>query len=255
MTTPEAKKVEDFNFTTAHRVSYADIMIPSTYVKGKPKIMGPGPNARYTATFVIDPTPQMATVDSKEIDMSDLGRLKREVIKMLNAHNSTGKKLKIGRLTEEQEQASSHVEVQVPWKDGSKEADKIKAKGKDGEVFRGQTLLKASSKYQPALAAIENKQIVEFTTEEAIAAAKKFFYSGAYMVPSVGLHWYKGDEGKPDGVSLYLNGVLFAKHGPRLGGRTQNAAETFKGYIGQISQEDPTGGYAAENELDDEILF
>jgi hypothetical protein len=85
-------------------------------------------------------------------------------------------------------------------------------------------------------------------------AAAKFFYSGAHLVPSFGLHWYKGDEGKPDGVSLYLNAVLFAKHGTRLGGRSANAAETFKGYIGSISSEDPTGG-AAANELEDEEAF
>lgn len=242
MATPEAKKIEDFNFTTAHRVSYADIMEARAFEKNGQKKGDP----KYSGTFLIEPTPKMETVDGKEIDNSDLARLKREVIKLLNAHNSTGKKLKIGRLTEEQEQANSHIEVQVPWKDGAKEADRLKSKGKDGEVFRGQTLLKASSKYQPALAAIENKKIIEFTTPESIAGAKKFFYSGAYLVPSLGLHWYKGDEGKPDGVSLYLNGVLFAKHGPRLGGRTQNAAEAFKGYIGSISAEDPTGGAAEE---------
>lgn len=246
--TTETKKQEDFNFTVAYRASYADIMEPRAYEKNGQKKGDP----KYSATFIIDPTPKLVTVEGKEIDMSDLGRLKRGVIKLLNAHNTTGKKLKIGRLTEEQEQAGTHIEVQVPWKDGAKEADRLKAKGKDGEVFRGQVLLKASSKYQPALAAVENKKIITFETDESKAAAKKFFYSGAYLVPSFGLHWYKGDEGKPDGVSLYLQGVLFAKHGPRLGGRQQNAAETFKGYMGSISNEDPTGG-ASQDELDDEI--
>lgn len=253
--TNETKKQEDFNFTTAHRVSYADIITPTTFVKGKPKIVGPGPNAKYSGTFVIDPTPKMVQQDGKEIDMSDLGRLKREVIKLLNAHNTSGKKLKIGRLTEEQEAANSHIEVQVPWRDGTKDADKAKSKGKDnGEVFRDQTLLKATSKYQPSLSVIENKQIVELETPEAIAASEKFFYSGAYVVPSLGLHWYKGDEGKPDGVSLYLNGLMFFKHGPRLGGSRKSAAEMFKSFVGTISAEDPTGG-VTNDELDEEIPF
>ena len=195
----------------------------------------------------------MKRVGDQDVDMSDIARLKREVVAMLQANNKSGKKIKVGRLSEEQEAAGTHVEVQVPWKDGTKFADAEKAKGKDAEYARGKVLLKASSKYQPALAAIVDKKIVEFTTEESKAEAKKYFYSGAYLVPSVGLHFYKGDEGKPDGVSLYFNGVLFAKHGPRLGGRGGNATETFKGYIGSISDEDPTGGSSVED--DDEIPF
>jgi len=249
--TTESKKQEDFNFTTSHRVSYADILEPRAFVKGGQKKGEP----KYSGTFIIDPTPVMKTIDGKEVDMSDLAQLKRACTAMLNANNKSGKKLKIGRLTEEQEQAGTHVEVQVPWKDGTKEADKMKAKGKDGEAFRGMVLVKGTSKYQPALAAIENKKIIEFTTPESVAGAKKFFYSGAYLVPSFGLHAYKGDEGKPDGVSLYLNAVLFAKHGPRLGGRSANATDTFKGYIGSISDEDPTAGAASGESLDDEDTF
>lgn len=249
--TTEQKKQEDFNFTTSHRVSYADIMEPRAYMKAGQKKGEP----KYSGTFIIDHTPVIKQIDGKEVDMSDIAQLKRACIAMLNANNKSNKKLKIGRLTEEQETAGTHIEVQVPWKDGTKEADKMKAKGKDGEAFRGMTLLKGTSKYQPALAAIENKKIVEFTTDESKPAAKKFFYSGAYLVPSFGLHFYKGDEGKPDGVSLYLNAVMFAKHGARLGGRSANASETFKGYIGSISEEDPTGGASAEDEFDDEIAF
>lgn len=253
--TTEKAKAEDFNFTSSNIVSYADIMEPRAYVKNGQKKGDP----KYSGTFVIDPTiTKLVKQGDKDVDMSDLAQLKRAVTAMLNANNKTGKKLKIGRLTEEQEQAGTHVEVQVPWKDGTKEADKMKAKGKDGEAFRGKILVKGTSKYQPALAAIVNKQIVEFTTEESKATAKQYFYSGAYLVPSFGLHYYKGDEGKPDGVSLYLNAVLFAKHGARLGGRNSNPSETFKSYIGSISDEDPTGGETTtfdRDEMDDEIPF
>jgi hypothetical protein len=232
-----ADKQPDFNFTTSHRVSYADILEPRSFQK---KGMAKG-DPRYSGTFLIN------------ANDPDLAKLKAEVTALLQTNNKTGKKLKIGRLTEEQERTNTHIEVQVPWKSGDKEADRMAAAGKDGEVFRGQTLLKASSKYQPALAALDAGKLLEFSTPESIAVSKKYFYSGAYMVPSVGLHYYKGDAGKPDGVSLYLNAVMFAKHGPRLGGRSVNAAETFKGYIGSIKDEDPTGG--AEEELDDAAGF
>jgi len=247
----ETKKQEDFNFTKSYVASYADIMIPSTFVKGKPKIMGPGPNARYVSTFAVDPTPVMKRIGDQDVDMSDFARLKREVIALLKT-NKPGKQIKFGRLTEEQEAAGTHVEVIVPWKDGTKFADAQKAAGKNAEYARGKMLVKVSSKFQPALGAIINKQVVEFTTPESIAAAGKYFYSGAYLVPSVGLHFYKGDEGKPDGVSLYYNGVVFHKDGPRLGGTQKGAAERFSSYIGSITDEDPTDG---ANQTADEDEF
>lgn len=240
--TDQAKKQDDFNFQTAHRASHANIETPKAFMKNG-KAQG---DPKYSALFIIDP------------ENADLARLKAEVTAMLKA-KADGKTIRARRLTQEELDAGTFVEVSVPWKSGDKEADRLKAKnnGDDskGAIYRGQVLLKASSKYQPALSAIEGGKIVDFVTDEAKAVAgKKYFYSGALLVPGFGLHWYKGDEGKPDGVSLYLNAVLFAKGGARLGGRQQNAAETFKGYIGTISQEDPTAG-AAEDNLDDEIPF
>lgn len=237
MTTVEKGKPAEFTFSKAAPVAFEAIINPRAYKKKGQEKGDP----KYGGTLVLDPTDE------------DLKKLQAEVSKMLQANNSSGKKLKIGRLTEEQETAGTHIEVRVPWQDGSKYADKQKAAGKDAEWARGKILLKATSKYQPALAAIEGGKVLEFSTPEAIATAKKYFYSGAYIVPSVALHYYTGDEGKPSGVSLYFNAALFVKHGPRFAGQ-RTASETFKGYIGSISQEDPTGG-AAENELDDEIPF
>lgn len=237
MATVEKEKPAELTFTQAVAVAF-EAIINSRAFKKKGQEKG---DPKYSGTFVCEPTSE------------DLKKLQAEVVKMLQANNSSGKKLKIGRLTEEQETAGTHVEVKVPWQDGTKYADKQKAAGKDAEWARGKVLVKATSKYQPALAAIEGGKVLEFSTPEAVATAKKYFYSGAYIVPSVGLHYYTGDEGKPDGVSLYFNAALFVKHGPRLGG-SRSASETFKGYIGSISQEDPTGG-AVEGELDDEIPF
>ena len=60
------------------------------------------------------------------------------------------------------------------------------------------------------------------------------------------------DKTRPDdkdGVTAYLNVVVFVARGPRIAGR--NAAEAFRGIKGQSSDEDPTGGV----DLDDEISF
>lgn len=237
--TTEKQKAQDFNFQTAHIGSYADIMEARAFAKKGQKVGEP----KFACTFVIP------------ADNSDLKKLKAEVTAMLSA-KAPGKKFVTRRMTQEELDAGNVAEVQVPWKDGTKFADAEKAKGKDAEYARGHVLVKTSSKYQPALSALDGGKLIEFATPESIAQAKKFFYSGAFMVPSVGLHWYKGDgEGenkKPDGVSLFLNAVMFAKHGPRLGGRQANASEMFKAYIGSISQEDPTAG---DENLDDEIPF
>jgi hypothetical protein len=236
MATVEKEKPADFTFAKAVVVAFEAIINPRAFKKKGQEKGDP----KYSGTFVCEPTDE------------DLKKLQGEVSKMLQAHNASGKKLKVGLLTEEQEKAGTHISVNVPWQDGTKYADKQKAAGKDAEWARGKILVKATSKYQPALAAIEGGKVLEFTTPEAVAVAKKYFYSGAYIVPSVGLHYYTGDSGKPDGVSLYFNAALFVKHGARIAGQ-RSATETFKGYIGSISVEDPTGG--ATEELDDEIAF
>lgn len=234
----EKEKAQEFTFTKSVPVAFADIITPRAFKK---KGLEKG-DPKYAGTFLFD------------ADDEELKKLQGEVVKVLQANNTSGKKLKVGRLTEEQERMQSHVEIKVPWMDGTRYADDQKAKGKDAEWARGKILVKATSKYQPALAAIEGGKVIEFTTPEAVAAAKKYFYSGAYIVPSVALHYYTGDADKPNGVSLYFNGALFVKHGARLGG-SRSAAETFKGYIGSISQEDPTGGADAGELDDDEIGF
>jgi hypothetical protein len=115
--------------------------------------------------------------------------------------------------------------------------------------------VKSSGLFMPAMAvALSKSEVFDVKTPEQFATAAKYFYSGAYLMPTFGLHWYLGiKEGDAMGVSLYLNTVVFIKDGPKLGTPQRSAAETFKGYIGSISAEDPTGG--AEEELDDEIAL
>lgn len=237
----DKQQQEDFNFQSAHVVSYANIIQPKAFQK-KGQAKG---DPKYSALFIIDP------------ENPDLKRLQAAVVAELKA-KYPGKTVRARRLTEEEMNAGTFVEVSVPWRSGDKEADRLKAKnnGDDskGTIYRGKVLLKASSKYQPALSAIEGGKVVDFETDEAKAKAAKFFYSGALLVPSFRFNPFDGDDGKPGGMSLYLNAVLFAKHGTRIGGRQVNAAEAFKGYIGTISQEDPMGGKPADD-LDDEIPF
>lgn len=258
--TTETKKQKNFNFRAPLRSTYTKLMLPSTFVKGKPEVVGCGPSAKYSSTFIVDLASE--TTDGKKAK-EYFDALKKAVTTLLNEHNPSGKKLKIGRLTEEQEAAKSHIEVNVPWRDGTKDADKAKEKGQDREIFRGKILLKATSKFPPVLCVRENGVVVEHpATEEPQeggwvkytqpAVLAKYFYSGAWMFPSFGLHWYKGDEGKPSGVSLYLNMVLFYKHDARFGGRSQNATEVFKECVGEFTSEDPTGG--VENFDEEEAL-
>lgn len=234
MTTPEKTKAQSFSFTTSVRGAYADIIKPRAFQEnGKPK-----GEPRFGCTFLVAP------------DSPDLARLKAEVTKVFQAA-MPGLKLVPRRLTQEEVDAGNVAEVQVPWHDGTRYADKLKAKGKDGEIFRGCILVKSSSKFRPALALIENKGVLDLNTEEVIAAKAGLFYSGAWYVPSFGINYYKGKkEGEPNGVNLFLDGILYVKGDTRLGGRQADAKTTFAGYIGSIKDENPLGG-----EMDDEIPF
>lgn len=192
---------------------------------------------RFDATFIL------------EQDSPDLKALKDLCITMAKSMNP-GKKLVTRRLTQEEFDDGGVVEVAMPWKDGTKAADKAKAAGKDQEFFRGMTTLKAASKYAPALSGIEGGKVIAYDNAETRPTLEKLFYSGAFMAPYVQLHSYPAKDDKPGGVSLWLNAVCFVKHGARLGGAGVNPAEVFKGYAGTASATDPTGG-----EMDDEIPF
>lgn len=247
--TEAAQEKPTFDFNSAHRAAYANILEAKPFKKNGVAAGEP----RYDASFLVSP------------DNEDLKRLQGEVVKMLKAKNP-GKQIVARRLTQEEVDKGNVIEVHVPWSAGDKEANRIVSKAKPGDeakaeakaaIFRGQIIVKASSKYQPQLSALENRQVLEFTTDESKAAnGKKYFYPGAFLVPSFKLHAYPGETNKPGGVALYLDGVLFVKHGEKLaGGGGRNPAEVFKGYLGSIKDEDPTGGAKAADELDDEIPF
>jgi hypothetical protein len=228
----EKTEVPTFAFTSPVRTGFSNIVTGRAFQgKGDP---------RHDASFILEP------------DSADLTALKALVIaeakKMF-----PGKKLVARRLTQEELDDKGTVEIQVPWKDGTKAADRAKQEGKDQEFFRGKIVVKASSKFAPALSGVENGAIVEYNNPEAFPLlAKKKFYAGSWVVPYVGVHAYKAMDEKPGGVGLWLNAVCFIKDGARTGGgKGVNAAEVFKAYAGTSTSVDP-----GSNELDDgEIPF
>lgn len=152
------------------------------------------------------------------------------------------------KLAKEQWPGRDLKELQMPFSSGTKAADKRaaerKAAGKepDGEYQRGCMILPARSKYEPKLSALMNGGIVDFHDESARKANKDKFFFGAEVLAQINLAPYKGVGKNPDGVCAYLNMVLATGKGKKLsGGGGQSAAEAFKGYVGQATNEDPVG--------------
>lgn len=140
-------------------------------------------------------------------------------------------------------------ELKFPFSNGDKLADKRAGKGKtDGDFQRGKVIIAGRSKYEPRLAVIENGKIVDLEGPARIAAKSKFYF-GCHVLATLNFQPYEGVGNNPDGVTAYLNIVVSLNKGQRLSGGA-SAAETFKGYVGHTSAEDPTGG---ESISDDDI--
>lgn len=135
-----------------------------------------------------------------------------------------------------------------PFTSGDKLADKAKEKKKDREWSRGKTVLTSRSKFEPGLAILEGGKLQDYDGDRR-PLAKSAFYTGVEVLAQLNFVYYDGvgETGKP-GVTAYLNKVVSLKRGERLTGGS-SAADTFKGYVGLSSSEDPTAG------LDEEIPF
>lgn len=140
-----------------------------------------------------------------------------------------------------------------PLKSGNQEADKAKLKQppKEREWSRGRTIITSRTTKEPQLSVIANGQLIDLTAENRAAHKGKFF-SGVEVLAQLYLKPYEGaTDNDADGVTAYLNMVVSTGKGTKLTGGRVSASETFKGYIGNVSAEDPTLGM----DLDDEIPF
>lgn len=143
-------------------------------------------------------------------------------------------------------------ELKFPFSNGDKLADARIAKGKkDGEFQRGHSVLISRSTYEPALATYKNGQAIDLAGANR-AAAKNEFYPGVMVLASFTLAPYDGVGQNPDGVCAYLQSVMTLNKGTRLAGGQAAASETFKGYVGHATDEDPTVGAPTAEETIEE---
>jgi len=140
-------------------------------------------------------------------------------------------------------------EVMTPGQTGEQQAEKsalaARKKGKtprDGSLYAGTWVLRAKSKFQPALAGVEGGKIVKYETEVAKVAAKERFYSGANALVQLNFVAYESAIGGRNlpGITAYLNLVLVTGGGERIGGQAADA-DVFRDYIGSLSDVNPLG--------------
>lgn len=137
--------------------------------------------------------------------------------------------------------------VSFPIKDGTKIADKGKAKGKNREACRGLVMFKASSsaEYPPALCFVTAGGVVD--VEERSQAASKF-YPGVEVGMEVTLKAYPGNDSNiPNSVVAYLSTVCSLGRGEKLGGSAASRYTAFAKNVGTISDDNPMDG------ADDEV--
>lgn len=149
-------------------------------------------------------------------------------------------------------------DLKWPWMTSEKFADyaakRAAKKGKspaECETARAEALklvpagsfaLKASSKFEVALGVLEGQKIIDATAANRAVIGKKF-YNGCYVIPGVNFVAYTGKKvDDPDGVTAYLDSVLWVKDGERIGGGSPSASERFKHYAGTVTTEDPMEG-------------
>lgn len=110
------------------------------------------------------------------------------------------------------------------------------------KTFAG--ILTASSKFDVSLAQLVGGAIKDIEGEIAIAqAGKDLFYSGAIVAPKIALQGFRRKTlDARDGVTAFLQNVLFLRKGPKLdlgGGGAAPNSEVFSGFK-NYSDYDPT---------------
>lgn len=139
--------------------------------------------------------------------------------------------------------------VNMPYKLGDRLADKAKAKSdKEGkerlrEWSRGKFVLTARTKKEPSLAVVINGQAIDLDSEALKTAHAGKFYTGVEGLLEVTLAAYDAvDDTGTNGVTAYLNSVVSLNRGKKLISGRKSATEVFSGYLGKITDEDPSDG-------------
>jgi len=103
--------------------------------------------------------------------------------------------------------------------------------GKEIEEANGKFVLAASSKFNPGVWAANGQRLIDPNS----------FYGGCKGHIEVGINPYRDSKTGELLCSLYLNHVLKAEDGPKIGGGMRSAADVFGDVIGGTSTEDPMG--------------
>lgn len=212
-------KFFDFTFTAPVLMAHPHLDEPQAVVKGG--------KLKYSAAFIV---PQAHP---------DFGRLK-ETVMAAGAAQWPGVDL-------------AALVKNWPWRNGSVEADKRKAKmiaaGKEydgsGEFQRGHLILVGRSENPPLLAGFDAQgKMVEYPEHLRKSTAASTFFFGAEVYASVSIVAGGGTDGISPYITAYLNHVLATGGGKRIGGGRSAATTVFKGYVGHVSAVDPATGAA-----------
>lgn len=127
--------------------------------------------------------------------------------------------------------------INFPLKSGAKDNEKRVAKGKKARDYMdGAVYITGRSKFQPGLSGIENGKLTDYSGEALLRAKTKFFNGVEALVQ---FNFVANEVDNKRSVTAYLNLVLSTGKGTRIGGG-RSGAETFKGYVGQATTENPT---------------
>lgn len=209
-----------YTFSQAVRMPFSNLFEPKPVGKrGKAK-----GTPKYSSTFLVSP------------DSPDLAAMKAKAIAVAKA-KWPNRDLK---------------ELKFPWELGDKRIAKEQAQAtkegrapRDNSFMAGQLAVTARSLYAPQLAVLSGGVIAEYQDDKRPLAKQKI-YNGCYVVAQINFAAYDGQQdedtgaGNPDGVNAYLDMVMKVKEGDRIGGA--NISNTFKSYVGTVTDEDPTAG-------------
>lgn len=141
-----------------------------------------------------------------------------------------------------------------PLKRGDAIADALKAKGKNGEHYRGGRLMalksNVSDKVQPPVLQIAQKTglyKINRLLDTDLEKAKQAFVGGNYAVAELNIA--ASEVGGLKYLTPYLNVVRYTREGAKLGGGGGSLMERYEGVSGGQADHDPTAG------MDDEIPF